>query len=96
MKTHDHEHPRWLPTVNRDYDPVLRRWNHPPPRWLWWYRPEPRHTKWDTIAGIVGGARCRGAAWAARYRRDHPPETAFDARTSPLAGLTDINPRDWT
>jgi len=55
MKTHDHEHPRWLPTVNRDYDPVLRRWNHPPPRWLWWYRPEPRHTKWDTIAGIVGG-----------------------------------------
>jgi hypothetical protein len=58
------EHPRWLPAVNRDYDPILKRWNHPPKRWLWWYQPEPQHTKWDAIAGIVGGVILAAVVWA--------------------------------
>jgi hypothetical protein len=70
MKTHDHdhdgyggEHPRWLPTVHRGYDPVLRRWDVPPPPWLWRIRPEPKRTKWDTIAGIAGGLILAAVAW---------------------------------
>ncbi len=60
---YDHEHPRGMPVVNRDYDPVLRRWNHPVPRWLWWYRPEPTHSTWDTVAGILGLALLVLAVW---------------------------------
>jgi hypothetical protein len=55
MKTYNHEPDRYGPRICLDYDPMHRRWNHPPPRWLWWYRPEPKHTRLDTIAGIVGG-----------------------------------------
>ena len=62
-KIYNHEPDRDGPRVCRDYDPVLRRWDHPPPRWLWWYRPEPRHTKWDTIAGIVGALILTAVVW---------------------------------
>jgi len=54
MKTYDHEHPRAAPKLNRDYDPVIRQWTHPPARWLWSYRAEPTHSTWDTVAGILG------------------------------------------
>ena len=54
MNLYDHERPRGMPVVRREYDPVLRRWDHPPPRWLWWCRPEPTHGPWDTVAGILG------------------------------------------
>jgi hypothetical protein len=51
----EYEHPRYLPKVNRDYDPVIKTWTHPPPRWLWIYTAEPaKTTKLDTICGIVG------------------------------------------
>jgi len=51
----DREHPRYLPKVNRDYDPVIKTWTHPPPRWLWFYTTEPpKATKLDTICGIAG------------------------------------------
>jgi len=63
-KVYNHEPDRYGPRICLDYDPVHRRWNHPPPRWLWWYRPEPKHTKWDTIAGIAGTVMLAAAAWA--------------------------------
>jgi hypothetical protein len=53
MKTYNHEPDRYGPTVNRDYDPVLRRWDHPPPRWLWWYKP-PDENAADRVLGIIG------------------------------------------
>jgi hypothetical protein len=54
MKIYDHEHPRNMPIVNRDYNPALRRWDHPPPPWIWGYRAEPVYSKWDAVAGIFG------------------------------------------
>jgi len=63
MAERETEHPRWLPTVNRDYDPILKRWNHPPKRWLWWYQAEPKHTRLDTVAGIVGGVTLAAVVW---------------------------------
>lgn len=58
------EHPLGMPHLNRDYDPILRQWTHPPPRWLWWYARKGGRTKADTIAGIVGGAMLAAACWA--------------------------------
>ncbi len=60
---YDHERPRGMPVVNRSYDPVLRRWDYPVPRWLWWYRPKPTHNTWDTVAGILGLALLVLAVW---------------------------------
>ena len=63
MNLYDHEHPRGMPVVNRDYDPVLRRWNHPPPRWIWGYRAEPTHSAWDIVAGCLGLALLGLLSW---------------------------------
>ena len=62
-KIYNHEHPHWMPQVNRGYDPALRRWDITPPQWLWWYRPEPRHTRLDTVAGIVGALILTAVVW---------------------------------
>ena len=62
-KIYNHEPDVYGPRICLDYDPVHRRWNHPPPRWLWGYRPEKTHTQWDTIAGIVGGLILAAVGW---------------------------------
>ena len=63
MAERETAHPRWLPTVNRDYDPILKQWLHPPPRWLWHYERKREQTKWDTIAGIVGVLILTAVVW---------------------------------
>ncbi len=60
---YDHEYPRAMPRVCRDYCSVTRTWTRPPPRWLWWYRPEPTHSTWDTVAGILGLALLALVGW---------------------------------
>jgi hypothetical protein len=70
MKTHDHdgyggEHPRWLPTVHRGYDPVLRRWDVAPPQWLWRCKP-PEESAIDKVMGVIGFlilATSAGVVW---------------------------------
>jgi hypothetical protein len=55
--TIDHEPPVYAPRVNRDYDPVHRRWDHLPPAWMWSFVEDPRRKtarRRDFIVGCIG------------------------------------------
>jgi hypothetical protein len=49
------DYPRYEPRLNRDYDPILRQWRHPPEPVLWHYTPKRKPpAALDTILGIIG------------------------------------------